>query len=122
MIRSKILTTHPILVEFLKTDHFKIDEKFGLKDFSKRLNFEEQELNKKSGFFSKEIVKNGIYRVAATQDPYDVTSDFEEKLFDRNPTSTLFQTNILNEQIFIQQYERTVANLLAILPKFEAKL
>ena len=54
-----------------------------MKDFTKRLTFRETELSKKSGFFNKEMIKNGFYRVASHQNKISLEEDFEGNLFDR---------------------------------------
>ena len=44
ILRSPELASHPLVVEFLKTDHSKVDAKIGMKEFSKKLIQKESEL------------------------------------------------------------------------------
>jgi hypothetical protein len=37
VLRSKDLCSHPLVMEFLKTDHYLSDQKNGMRDFSKKL-------------------------------------------------------------------------------------
>jgi len=50
-----------------------MDERFGLKDFTKKLAFEESELTKNSSYFNSETVGNGIYRVSGPFTNVDVS-------------------------------------------------
>ena len=99
-MKSPFLSAHPIVLEFLKIDHHKIDDKFGLKDFTKRLTYEESELVKKSSYFSKEVIKNGIYRVTAPSETINLDSDFNENLLDKKLGKNL-ATHVLDEANFV---------------------
>jgi hypothetical protein len=105
VLKSKYLSSHPVLLEFLKIDHKKIDEKYGLKDFTKRLAFEETELTKKSGLFTKEILNNGIYKITAPQNSINLHEEFTANLFDKKLGKN-FTKNILDEVQFLSTYEK----------------
>lgn len=68
VLKSPSLSGHPCVLEFLKIDHYKVDPKLGVKEFSKKLSSIESELNKRISFFSSDQIFNGIYRVTAAAD------------------------------------------------------
>ena len=53
VIRSPELASHPLVLEFLKIDHSKIDSKIGMREFNRKLITAETDLQKMSGFFAK---------------------------------------------------------------------
>ena len=67
-MRSPELASHPLVVEFLKIDHSKVDSKIGMKEFSKKLIQKEQELQKISSYYGKQKMQNGVYRVTSFRD------------------------------------------------------
>ena len=44
LVLSPALSSHPLILEFLKIDHFSIDKKNGLRDFSKKLQKQENDI------------------------------------------------------------------------------
>jgi len=42
VLKSQVLSSHPFVLEFLKIDHSRIDAKIGMRDFTKRLAYEEE--------------------------------------------------------------------------------
>ena len=46
VVRSPDLASHPLVLEFLKIDHYSIDKKVGMKEFSKKLITRLEELQK----------------------------------------------------------------------------
>ena len=100
ILKSPFLSALPLVLEFLKIDHHKIDSKFGMKDFTKRLMYEETELNKKASFFNKEVSKNGLYRITAPTDTIDLTQDFSENLLDKKLGKSLM-SHVLDEQKYV---------------------
>ena len=65
-MRSNELASHPLVVEFLKIDHSAIDNKIGMKEFSKKLTKEEDLLKKLNS--NKEKVNNRVFRVTSTKE------------------------------------------------------
>ena len=56
-----------------------------MRDFTKRLAYEEEQLNKKQSMFKKDKDKihNGIFRVTAPSKTIPLEADFKEMLFDK---------------------------------------
>jgi hypothetical protein len=46
ILRCQNLSSHEIVIEFLKINHHKIDNKIGMKEFSKKMSALEKELSK----------------------------------------------------------------------------
>ena len=63
IVRSPDLSTHPLVIEFLKIDHYTIDKKNGLKEFTKRLQQKEQQMLKISNKNYKLNTINKQFRV-----------------------------------------------------------
>ena len=77
VVRSPDLCSHPLVLEFLKIDHHRVDRKNGLRDFSKRLAKQEQDLLKISGtYFNRAYMKNEIYRVASFDSSISIDDQF----------------------------------------------
>lgn len=106
ILKSKYLCSHPLLFEFLKVDHHNLDKKIGLRNFTKKLQHEEDQINKKSSFFGKEIVSNGLFRVTA---PQNIPVDFSEQPFNKK----------FDEQSFTLLYEKCINGILQEVPKME---
>jgi hypothetical protein len=79
ILRSPELSSHPLVVEFLKTDHSKIDAKIGMREFSKKLIAKEQELQKISSYYGKQKMHNRIYRVTSFRDKISMLNDLNDR-------------------------------------------
>ena len=70
-----------------------------MKDFTKRLAFDEHELSKKNGFFSSEMYLNKFYRVAADKER-EVQNSSER--FDRHWTSRVGTLDLGHTKLWYQ--------------------
>ena len=88
LTRSKEFGSHPLVLEFLKTDHFIKNKIEGMKEFSKRLAQKDQDLQKISTYYNKDLMANGIFRVSSTNEKISIREDFTECLLDMGKNIT----------------------------------
>ena len=101
IVRSPILASHPLVSEFLKTDHSLRDKRFGIKNFSKELVNYEAGYVKMSSYYEKQKMANGVYRITSTKPKISLKEDFTADLLDdKNITMLNF-----NEKEFVLRYD-----------------
>ena len=84
-----------------------------MKDFNRKLLNEEQALQKMSGFFSKDNMKNNIYRVSSFNHRIDLQEDFSDSLLDLDIGSPVN----FDEKQFVVKYDQIIQGLMLEMPK-----
>jgi hypothetical protein len=121
-LRSPELASHPLVVEFLKTDHSKVDPKIGMKEFSKKLIAKEQELTKISSYYGKQKINNGIYRVTSYRDKISMLNDLNDRSLLENYSSRDSSQKGLDEKGFVLKYDQQIVGILALMNKFQQQI
>ena len=120
ILRSKELSTHPFVLEFLKIDHAQMDRVRGMKDFSKRLTQLEQEL------FKNKDKNNNFYKISSTTKKIPMTAEFVEsnlqafidKEKGKQSKDNYINQNKFDEKQYVASYEQLVGKILAEAQKF----
>lgn len=113
IVRSPDLATHPLVIEFLKIDHYNIDKKNGLKEFSKRLQQKEQQLVKISNKNYKLNTINKIFRVTDPSKTIDLSEEFDHPLIDDAKDKS---QKFLDEDQFVHKMETCVQGIMNLIP------
>ena len=101
------------MVEFLKVDHYELDNKVGLKEFGKKLTLELENLQKQHGFFSKTKWENCLFKTTSTKENIDLDK------FKGAHLSDLKHPDMADEKQFVFKYEKEMNGLLKTLPAFK---
>jgi hypothetical protein len=118
IVRSPQLASHPIVFEFLKTDHHHTDPKNGMRYFSKELQAKEQEIIKMNSYYDKVKMSNGIYRITSTLPKISLKEDYTANLL---ADKQINQLNF-NEKEYVLRYEKNITAILGLLGKFHSQI
>jgi hypothetical protein len=118
VLRSPELSSHPLLVEFLKEDHSRQEDKEGMKLFSKRLMKEEDDLKKITSYYGRQKMDNKIYRVASHKERLVVERLSLEDLVEANKILGIQRDQKIDEKAYVLRYEQQITGALGLMARF----
>ena len=85
-----------------------------MREFNRKLITAETDLQKMSGFFAKQNMKNNIYRVSSVNGEIDLRDDFD---CDDLLNLEMGQAVNFDERLFVQKYDQNIQGILQEMPK-----